>query len=79
MGQGGNCVICKIVSLLVILGALNWGLIGIWNTDLVVTLLGNVTNGVRIAYIVIGVAGLLKIAGCFKLCPCQKGSCGPSK
>jgi uncharacterized membrane protein YuzA (DUF378 family) len=80
MGQGGNCVVCKIVGLLVIIGALNWGLIGIWNYDLVVALLGNIPNAVRITYILVGLAGVLKLVSCVKMCPCCKtGGCSTSK
>ena len=68
----GACPVCKIVGLLVILGALNWGLIGIFQVDLVAKLLGNMPNASRIVYSLIGVAGVLKILSCFKVCPCQK-------
>jgi uncharacterized membrane protein YuzA (DUF378 family) len=81
MGQGGNCcAVCKIVGLLVIIGALNWGLVGLWDYNLVTALLGNIPKAVRITYILVGLAGLIKIVSCFKLCPCCKtGSCGTSK
>ena len=80
MMQGKCCVVCKLFGLLVIVGAINWGLVGAFHFDLVVRLLGSVPHAVRIVYIVIGVAGLMKVASCFKLCPCQKDSnCGTSK
>ena len=70
---------CKVVGLLVVLGALNWGLYGVFGVDLVARLLGEMTTGARVVYGVIGVAGVLKLLSIFKCCPCQKGSCEPKK
>ncbi len=51
-----------IISLiLVIIGAVNWGLIGLFNFDLVAILFGNMTMVTRIIYIIIGVCGLWSI------------------
>ncbi len=51
-----------IISLiLVISGAVNWGLIGLFNFDLVAILFGNMTMVTRIIYIIIGVCGLWSI------------------
>jgi len=70
-------VVCKIVGVLVGLGALNWGLVGLFQVDLVAKLLGDMTGATRAVYGLIGVAGVLKLLSCFKCCPCQKnGSCG---
>ncbi|MEE1031874.1 MAG: DUF378 domain-containing protein [Ruminococcus sp.] len=41
-----------------IIGALNWGLIGIFNLDLVAFLFGNMSWLSRIVYILVGLAGL---------------------
>lgn len=44
---------------LVIIGAINWGLIGLFNLDLVATLLGGQTSFLsRAVYILVGLAGL---------------------
>ncbi len=69
-----NCLVCKIVGALVIIGALNWGLIGLLQKDAVVMLLGSIPKAVRITYILVGLAGVLKIICCFKDCPacCKK-------
>ena len=75
MSGGSGCVVCKIVALLVIIGALNWGLIGLFQFDLVARLLGPMSGPSRVVYSLVGLAGLMGIAGLFKLCPCQKGSC----
>ena len=68
-----GCAVCKVVGLLVILGAINWGLVGAFQFDLVIKLLGGSPTPVRIVYILIGVAGLVKFITCFKECPmCKK-------
>ena len=77
MTEGKRCGVCKLVGLLVGLGALNWGLVGLFRVDLVAKLLGAMTGAARVVYVLIGVAGLLKLLSCVKCCPCQKGSCAP--
>ena len=72
MMKQGNCIGCKIAGLLAAIGALNWGLVGIFQFDLVERLLGSTTTPARIVYGVIGVAGLMKLDSCFMCCPCCK-------
>ena len=74
MMGGKNCAVCKIVGLLVGIGALNWGLVGIFQIDLVAKLLGDMTGPTRAVYGLIGVAGLLKLISLVKCCPCSRGS-----
>ncbi len=76
-GSGKGCGVCKIVGILVALGAINWGLYGLFQIDLVEKALGMMTPGAKVVYGLIGVAGLLKVVSLFKCCPCQKsgGSC----
>ena len=50
-------LIDKIALLLSIVGALNWGLIGIFNFDLVAFIGGNLTIVSRAIYTVIALAG----------------------
>ena len=45
--------------ILVIVGALNWGLIGLFEFDLVATLFGTMTVLTRIVYSLVGLAGLV--------------------
>lgn len=75
MTGGKYCAVCKIVGLLVGLGALNWGLVGIFQVDLVAKLLGEMSGPARAVYGLIGIAGVLKLVSLVKCCPCQKGSC----
>lgn len=52
-------LIDKVSCILVIIGALNWGLYGLFSLDLVHAILGNQLQLIaRIIYILIGVAGI---------------------
>ncbi len=69
--------------LLVVLGALNWGLWGFFQFDVVAWLLnGNTTAMSRLVYAIIGLAGLwsFKCFGkcCKAICCCKKEGEGPS-
>ena len=56
-------ILKKIALVLVIIGALNWLLVGAFEMDLVATIFGDATNIIaRIIYIIIGVCGLISIA-----------------
>ena len=54
-------VIDKIALVLVIIGAINWGLIGIFNFNLVSTIFGDMTLISRIIYALVGISGLWAI------------------
>lgn len=57
----------KIALLLVIIGSVNWGLVGIFNFDLVATLFGGQTALLsRIVYTLVGAAGLWCISLLFR-------------
>ena len=51
-------IIDKIALVLIIIGAINWGLIGLFSFDLVATLFGTMTTLSRIVYSLVGIAGL---------------------
>ena len=78
MAGGKSCVPCKVVGLLVAVGAINWGLYAFFNMDLVATILGPRTMPAMVVYALIGVAGLMKVVWLFGMCPCQK-NCEPKK
>lgn len=50
-----------IVLVLVIIGAVNWGLIGFFRFDLVRMIFGDMTMISRIIYALVGIAGLYAI------------------
>ncbi|MBB6624858.1 DUF378 domain-containing protein [Clostridium gasigenes] len=48
--------------ILVIIGAINWGLIGFFQFNLVSTLFGDMTAFSRIVYALVGIAGLYSLS-----------------
>lgn len=72
-------VVRFLALLLIIVGALNWGLWGFFQYDLVADLFGGPSSGFsRFIYALIGLAGLYGISffGCSHL---YKGSCSDDK
>ena len=55
------------VLILVIIGAINWGLVGFFGLDLVAFLCGSMSIIARIIYAVIGVCGLYAISYCGRI------------
>ena len=51
-------VIDKIALVLIIIGAINWGLIGFFNFNLVGMIFGDMTVISRIIYALVGISGL---------------------
>ena len=56
-----------IVLVLVIIGAINWGLVGFFVLDLVAFLFGSMSVLSRIIYAVIGICGLYAISFCGRI------------
>ena len=54
-------VLYCIALTLVIIGALNWLLIGLFSFDLVATLFGNMSVFSRIIYVLVGISGIISI------------------
>lgn len=50
-----------IVAILLVVGGLNWGLVGLLNFDLVGTIFGNMSAVSRIVYAVVGLSALYQI------------------
>ncbi|HOK43426.1 MAG TPA: DUF378 domain-containing protein [Thermoclostridium caenicola] len=59
----------RIALLLVIIGALNWLLVGLFQYDLVAAIFGTGSLGSRIVYSLVGVAGLYSISLLFRDAP----------
>ena len=52
----------QIIALtIMIIGALNWGLIGLFNFDLVASIFGTMTIVSRTIYTLVGIAGLINV------------------
>ena len=56
-----------IVLVLVIIGTINWGLVGFFGLDLVAFLFGSMSVLSRIIYAVIGICGLYEISFCGRI------------
>ena len=68
-----SCVLCKIVGAIAIIGALNWGSIGIFQVNFVEQLLGMDSMVTRVVYGLVGLSGLALLASYFMICPaCKK-------
>lgn len=48
-----------IAYILVIIGAINWGLVGFFNFDLVAAIFGEMSLLARIVYSIVGISGLI--------------------
>lgn len=57
-------VVCLI---LIIIGAVNWGLIGFFNLDIISVIFGNMSMISRIIYAVVGIAGIYSLVLFWKL------------
>lgn len=51
-------IIDKIALILIIIGAINWGLIGLFRFNLVELIFGDMTLLARIVYSLVGISGL---------------------
>lgn len=60
-----------LTKVLLVVGGLNWGLVGAFDFDLVATLFGDMTTLSRTVYILVGVAAVQAAACCIM----SKGCC----
>jgi uncharacterized membrane protein YuzA (DUF378 family) len=51
-------ILGQIARILIMLGALNWGMIGVFGINVIERIFGPGSKGERVMYILIGVAGL---------------------
>ncbi len=60
ISKGGTMnTIYKIALVLVIIGAINWGLIGLFNVNLVALIFGTDSVISNIVYVLVGISGLV--------------------
>jgi len=70
------CIVCRIITVIVSLGAISWGLTAFFQLDLVTTIFGLRTAASYVVYGVVAISGVLKLIGLFICCPCcKKGIC----
>ncbi len=68
----GICVLGWICLILVIIGGINWGLIGAFSFNLVAAIVGKWPALERIIYIIIGLSALFTIYEAIKCCRCLR-------
>ena len=54
-------ILQKVALIFTIIGAINWGLIGIFDFNLVATIFGDASMFSRVIYTIVGIAGLINI------------------
>jgi uncharacterized protein len=60
---------CRSISLILsAIGAINWGLVGLADFNLVAYLLGSMPVVVKVIYAVIGISGVYSLYGCIGTC-----------
>jgi len=82
-GKCGGCVVHKITGILLIVGGLNWGLVGLatlfnaGNWNVVNLLLGSWPMVEAIVYVLVGISAAMMIFGCrCKKCMAACQTCG---
>ena len=70
--MNGKCDLHKVAWVLVIIGGLNWGLIGLLQLDVVQLVLGSWPMVIRVLYVLVGLSA---IALCIGAC----GACKKAK
>lgn len=61
-------IIQKIALAIIIIGAINWGLIGLFEFNLVESLFGTESMLSKIVYILVGISGIIDISLLFDDC-----------
>lgn len=75
MSKGKMCAGHKVAAVLVLVGALNWGLVGGFGFNLVNSLLGSMPAVEKVVYVLVGLAGVMMLfTGKCKMCG-HGGSC----
>lgn len=79
----GGCAVSKTIKVLLVVGGLNWGLVGLgmllgkmgdWNV--VNMILGSMSTLEAIVYLLVGIAAVMKLIGCkCKKCMAACSSC----
>lgn len=61
----GLNIICLILT---IIGAINWGFVGLFNFDLVASIFGGATTTMsKVIYVLIGIAGIINLGLLFEM------------
>lgn len=60
--------------ILVLIGALNWGLVGFFRFDLVASLFGDMTRLTRIVYALVGLSAIVSAITTYSCCMSDKNN-----
>lgn len=63
-----------IAMVLLVIGGLNWGLVGLFGIDVVARLLGDMTTAARAVYVLVGIAAVYSIYVCASKLPAKPGT-----
>jgi uncharacterized membrane protein YuzA (DUF378 family) len=77
-----TCTLCKVAGVLLVIGGLNWGLVGLLQWDLVAAVLGEGSMASRIVYTLVGISALATLGHWCGMCgACKKlrGECKDGK
>lgn len=61
-------VLHMITFALIVIGGLNWGLVGLFNFDLVAKILGDMTVASKVVYVLVGLSAVWEAATHAKTC-----------
>jgi uncharacterized membrane protein YuzA (DUF378 family) len=67
----------KIAKLVLCIGGINWGLVGLFNFDLVATLFGAMSFLSRSVYVAVALSAVYVLAKC--MMSCSQGACSIDK
>jgi len=67
-------VIDWLALVLVIVGGVNWGLVGIFNFDLVATIFGDMSMLARVVYTLVGLSAVYMVFAAAKMASLARGS-----
>jgi uncharacterized membrane protein YuzA (DUF378 family) len=63
--EGNMKALNTLTLILIVVGGLNWGLVGVANFDLVATLFGAGSALARIVYVLVGISALVQLGTLF--------------
>lgn len=58
-------ILKKLILIVMIIGSINWGLIGLFDLNLVTSIFGIDTIGTKIVYVLVGISGIIGISFLF--------------
>ena len=67
-------IVNTITLVLLIVGGLNWGLVGLFSFDLVAALFGEMSPVSRLVYVLVGVSALWQLVPLFRVATAGRGS-----